>query len=287
MNWLIFHIASGAAFFTGIAFIAIAAGLGLWGKDKSRRWATLPCLIGVIVVAFSATPLPYAAYGFLAVATIGWMIAARAKSVSRKKLRWASALFLGIWIVAAAVELPYHVVPTVPAEQDETVIIYADSITAGMGDGEAETWPNLLKRTKSADINDRSNMGATVRSVLAKVEEDEKNDIAPGIVILEIGGNDLLGGTSSAEFERDRLLGLLARRHQAVLMFELPLPPTYNVFGMIQRRLAAEHYVTLIPKRVLMGVLSGSGATLDSIHLTQRGHDEMAAIVWGILGRDE
>ena len=70
-------------------------------------------------------------------------------------------------------------------------------------------------------------------------------------------------------------------------MFELPLPPFYNAFGIIQRRLAKKHGVTLIPKRVLMRVLSGSNATLDSIHLTQHGHEMLAASVWEILGFDE
>lgn len=54
---------------------------------------------------------------------------------------------------------------------------------------------------------------------------------------------------------------------------------------MIQRRPARKFDVTLIPKRVLMGVLSASGATLDSIHLTQRGHDLLARQVRAILGR--
>ena len=67
-------------------------------------------------------------------------------------------------------------------------------------------------------------------------------------------------------------------------MFELPLPPFHNSFGRIQRDLAGKYNVKLIPKRVFMRILSGADKTLDSIHLTQSGHDLMAKTVWEIIG---
>ena len=283
MNWLIFHIASGAAFFSGAVCIMLAAGLSLAGRQSINRWSTLPCLIGIVVVAASATPLPYWFYGLLGSSSIGWLYVARSPTASWKKKRWATALFVGIWTVAVGVESPYHFVPSVSASRDSHLIVYADSITAGIGEGEAETWPNILRRTKSVNISDRSQMGATVKSVLVKV----KNDSPPtGIVILEIGGNDFFGNTGIAEFDRDldRLLKLLTEQHNQVVMFELPLPPFFNNFGIVQRRLAKKHGVILIPKRVLMSVLSRSNATLDSIHLTQHGHDMLADAVSDILG---
>jgi acyl-CoA thioesterase I len=66
-------------------------------------------------------------------------------------------------------------------------------------------------------------------------------------------------------------------------MFDLPLPPLYNEFGRIQRRLAAQYGVLLIPKRVLVDVIARDGATLDSIHLTERGHQRMAEVVWRVI----
>ena len=108
---------------------------------------------------------------------------------------------------------------------------------------------------------------------------------AGGLVLLEIGGNDLLGDTPTADFERD--LNLLLARIRApgrtVLMFELPLPPLSNEYGRIQRRAAARHGVRLIPKRIFMSVLAADGATLDSIHLSDAGHERMAAEIWRII----
>jgi acyl-CoA thioesterase-1 len=41
--------------------------------------------------------------------------------------------------------------------------------------------------------------------------------------------------------------------------------------------------VALIPKRVLLAVLRRDGATLDSVHLSQAGHERMAEVVWDVV----
>jgi acyl-CoA thioesterase-1 len=106
-----------------------------------------------------------------------------------------------------------------------------------------------------------------------------------GLVLIEIGGNDLLGTTTSADFDRDleSLLQRVCIPGRTVLMFELPLPPLMNEYGRVQRRLAARYDVKLIPKRVLMSVLAADGNTLDSIHLSPAGHQRMADNVWSII----
>ena len=64
---------------------------------------------------------------------------------------------------------------------------------------------------------------------------------------------------------------------------ELPLPPFCNDYGRIQRHLAAQHGVLLIPKRVFAAVLAGDAATLDSVHLDRAGHERMAEVVWSLI----
>jgi acyl-CoA thioesterase-1 len=104
----------------------------------------------------------------------------------------------------------------------------------------------------------------------------------PGLVLLEIGGNDMLGSTTPEQFEErlEVLLAEVCRPNRTVVMLELPLPPLCNRIGMIQRRLAAKHEVALIPKRVFIGVLTSSGATVDGIHLSPKGHAQMAETMW-------
>jgi acyl-CoA thioesterase-1 len=105
------------------------------------------------------------------------------------------------------------------------------------------------------------------------------------LVLIELGGNDLLGSTSLEEFHRDlnALLKGLSAANCSIVMFELPLPPFNYQFGYSQRELAARYDVTLIPKRYLLNILVGQQATLDSIHLTETGHRQMAELVEELL----
>ncbi len=104
--------------------------------------------------------------------------------------------------------------------------------------------------------------------------------------MIEIGGNDLLGSTSSAQFARDldALLDHVSSPKRQVMMLELPLPPFNHEYGRIQRSLAGKHNVSLVPKRVFLSILAGNDSTLDTIHLSQAGHQQMAACVWRLVG---
>ena len=127
-----------------------------------------------------------------------------------------------------------------------------------------------------------SHMGETAASALKRAEKDR---ITSPIVILEIGGNDLLGSTSSAEFsvDLDTLLAHVRAPGRQVIMFELPLPPFSHEYGRIQRTLARKHKVSLVPKRILLSVLAANGSTLDTVHLSQAGRDRMARCVWQLV----
>jgi acyl-CoA thioesterase-1 len=187
-----------------------------------------------------------------------------------------------IWIVGAAIEFPYHLAPTIPRADDQKLYILGDSVAAGMGERRKETWPLLLARSRRVEVTDLSQMGATVESALRQAESLPPEG---GLVLLEIGGNDLLGSTSAAQFEHDldRLLASVCKPGRVVVMFELPLPPFSNEYGRAQRHLAAEYRVWLIPKRIFLAVLTGEEATLDSVHLSRNGHERMAETVWKIL----
>jgi len=199
-----------------------------------------------------------------------WIVSTTATRVS-KRVRTASQIFLsallfvGVWL-----EVPYHLQPELSHLPNSTLVIFGDSVTAGLGDDGIETWPKILNREESVIVADHSHVGETVASALKRIPDA---DISGGTVIIELGGNDLLDSTDVTDFERDldEFLGIISQEAQQTVMFELPLPPFKNSFGKVQRELAAKHSVKLIPKRVLMGVLSSENSTLDSIHLSQSG----------------
>jgi acyl-CoA thioesterase-1 len=158
--------------------------------------------------------------------------------------------------------------------------VIGDSVTAGTGSNDKSVkWPALLAERHSLTVQDISHAGETAASALKRSKAQR---ITSPVVVLEIGGNDLLGSTTSAQFSRD-LDGLLTEVSgpgRQLMMFELPLPPFCHEYGRIQRSLAHKHQVQLVPKRVFLSILAASDSTLDTIHLSQAGHDAMATCVW-------
>ncbi len=127
-------------------------------------------------------------------------------------------------------------------------------------------------------------LGASVATALQQAEHVTGPS---SLVLVEIGGNDVLAGTALGDFERDldRLLTRLREGGRRVILLELPLPPFSNRYGAVQRRVARQHQVLLIPKRVLLGVLTTEGTTLDTVHLSRQGHVLMAETMWNVIRR--
>jgi acyl-CoA thioesterase-1 len=244
-----------------------------------RRAATWFALGGLIAIGASATALPIWAYALM----LCPLAVGRCARFFGRRSTWATAAGVATLVALALIEAPHHVLPALRPSPTRQVAIIGDSITAGYGADDAATkWPAILRDRHGVDVEDLSRIGATAASAATRLRE---NPVDAAIVLVEIGGNDMLGKTTPAAFEAalDTLLAALRRPGRQIVMFELPLPPLHERFGRIQRQLAARHGISLIPKRVLLSVIEGSDATVDSLHLTQRGHDRMAAFVWAIL----
>jgi acyl-CoA thioesterase-1 len=196
---------------------------------------------------------------------------------------WAQRTFVAAWVLAGLTEIPYHLMPSLNLAVDRSIGIIGDSVTAGIGEDEtAETWPSLLAREHNLQIQDISHVGETASSALKRAMS---RPITASVVVIEIGGNDILGTTTAAQFERDldALLTFLTATGRQIVMFELPLPPFYHEYGRAQRTIAAKHHVDLIPKRIFLSVIADRQATLDTIHLSQSGHHRMADCVWRVV----
>jgi acyl-CoA thioesterase-1 len=136
------------------------------------------------------------------------------------------------------------------------------------------------------EVFDTSGPGLAAASAFEALSAAPEEALRADVVIIEIGGNDMLAyGKTAAEFEADlaKLLDLASSEGSRIVMLELPLPPTYNGFGRVQRRLAAEYGAILVPKRRFAAVFAAPGATVDGLHLSQRGQNMMAEMIWGVI----
>lgn len=287
MHAAAFHFAGGDAFFSGIFAIFIAEILSN-RKSHARRRLLVRLLgfLGVLFVTLSATPLPWLFYGIWGTVFMGWMIFMSLRPTPvRLKTAFGMNVLTGLLsLTALTMEIPYHFIDRSGNQKYPKLVVIGDSISAGSQGPHELTWPKQFRESYKIDVVDLSQAGATTRSALKQAERIQHRE---GLVLIEIGGNDFFGETTNVQFERDldELLRSLRHQQSKLIMIELPLPPFFNEFGRIQRRLAENYGVTLIPKRRLMEVLATDGATLDTIHLTERGHRLMAEMIWRQVGQ--
>ncbi len=267
MNPVLIFIGTGYLYFVGLALLTVMVALGGFGK---WRLAVSAVVFSLPAMIFSATPYSFSLY-FLA------LILAAAAILPVKNMLYkigVSAAALIMILTMMFMELRYWSAPE-PVKCNGKVYIVADSISAGIGFSGEKTYSDLI----GPPLVNRAVGGATVSSAIDSLDHIKcgPNDI----LLLEIGGNDLLRRTPAAKFRED--LEVLLKKASAtgskLVMFELPLPPLKQGYGRAQRELAAKYNVVLIPKRYLGKVFSGSDSTMDGLHLSNRGHEKMAAVV--------
>jgi len=162
--------------------------------------------------------------------------------------------------------------------RDKPVYVVGDSISAGLGTSKDGTWPQLLAARLGLNVSNLAQPGARLADGASQARSIPKG---PAVVVVELGGNDLLSGTTPARFGADlrSFLEMLKTRDRRILMFELPLLPFQNAFGRIQREVCREHDVSLVPRSVLAGALALPGHATDGLHLSAQGHAWLAARV--------
>lgn len=157
------------------------------------------------------------------------------------------------------------------------IAVIGDSLSSG-GFGENHLWPDILSRDTGIPVENLAQPSETLSSALA-TRASLLAESRADLVIVELGGNDVVEGTSLARFERDldQLLRLARRNGRRSVMMELPVLPGKWAFGASQRSLARRHDVMLVPKRVLASILtSPANVTSDSLHLSEEGHRQFA-----------
>lgn len=280
-RWLLFHLASGDALWSATAIMALAVlvfirSTGRWGRTLGIA------LVAIALLAWwgSGTPTPTALLVVGIVVLIAW-VSAELKLLPNVKLviTVCRAAMLSVVGLVIAVELPWHFGPSLKLNGTGTGRIYVvgDSVSAGLGHPEILPWPQVLAQTEGFDVRNLAVAGATAKSAFRQLQGID----GQGLVLVEIGGNDMFGGSTPEQFAEDlqHLLTEVLKTGNPVVMLELPVWPGGRAYAQVQREVASRLHVEMIPKRGWAVVASGEGHTLDSVHLTAAGQRAMAAFV--------
>ena len=211
-------------------------------------------------------------------------------SVSRRAwLAHCSLLFASAAVAAAT--------PVRAQGASRKLLVVGDSLSAEYGLARGQGWVALLEQKLAAEklpwrVVNASISGDTTsggRSRLPALLKEHK----PGVVVIELGGNDALRGLPLAMTQGN--LNEMARAAKAagakVLVVGMAVPPNYGraygesfiaLFGTVSRAQGA----ALVPF-LLAGVADGPQAEelfqADRIHPKAAAHPKMLANVWPVL----
>lgn len=270
MRVLVDHFASGDALFSG----AVLLLLGVWyGRAGRPQLATMLVLASLIVILLSSTPLPPLLYLSWGMALVYWF--------RRGTSQRPTILLAAVTLVCVGSEVQTFLRRLPQLAPDHSVAILGDSLTAQY-EGDNATWTDALAGAGRHILN-LATPGARLADGIvqaAGIPEDCQS------VIIFLGGNDILGGTSFEEFASrlDRLLAKVARRERTVYVVELPLVPFGHLYGGAQRRLAQRHGAALISKRIVSHTIFRDGATTDGLHLSSAGARHLGEAIAARIG---
>lgn len=285
----VMYIASGLTYLPGVLLVG---GVGALPLAKSRglrlaKWLAL--ILGLAFVATATVPAPLWLFTFGGAGVVACFATELAPGGRLKRRAHAIArVALGLSATAAiALELPHQLGGQMRSGGSRTVAVIGDSLSAGLNPGDMP-WPALLARDHDVAVRNLAVAGATSAGgrhqadQLARADRPESRD---ELVVVFIGGNDLIARRPIAEFEADLdyILDVARRNGRPVAMVELPLVPGFAAYGATQRRLAARHGVTLIPRWKLALILAREDATVDGIHLTPAGAAAVEGMIWNAI----
>jgi lysophospholipase L1-like esterase len=282
MQWIAYFIAGGGTFLPGAGLIAAAV---VSRAMFARRWVQVlsvaAAVVGIAGVAISSEAIAWWICLIWTACTLAWFL--RGKNHSRRLKSTIDLAELTVTFSAAAIAISFQLPPTLPPAAFARLYVLGDSISAGIGREHASTWPDVMGAEHRVRVVNLSRAGATIADTTRHLQSES---LAGGLVLLEIGGNDIIGQVSADQFGRD--LDALARNvhgpGRQVVMLELPLFPFDNAHAIQQRRIASQYGFRLIPRCYFARVLAAPGATLDGIHLSITGQRLMAQMIWGIVG---
>lgn len=168
------------------------------------------------------------------------------------------------------------------------IFAFGDSLFAGYGIGLENSYPADLERAlRERGINARVTNAAVSGETSAAGAKRlafalDNQPVKPDLVLLELGGNDMLRGLSPAETRANfqSMLAELKQRNTPVVLMGMRSPPNYGpeyqqAFDALYPELAKQYGATLIPFWLETIYQDPSLFQDDRIHPTNEGIDKL------------
>ena len=195
------------------------------------------------------------------------------------------ALSLFIFILIAS---------TTSSEENNSILIYGDSISAGYGMEKESQWSESLKTLLSdkgfkISVHNRSVSGETTGGGLTRISRI-LDELKPTFLLLELGGNDALRGYPPKKIYENlnKMIEASKERGIDVFLMQIRILPNYGKryqtqFESIYPTLSQEKEVILLPFMLNDIALKKELMLSDGIHPNKDAQPLIAEIVFNSL----
>jgi hypothetical protein len=185
--------------------------------------------LALTMIVMACPPFEWIVDLILLAAFALWFIASNHAGATRTWIglrRGSTIVLVVLLLVLTAAEFSHRTMPVIAGKPSDHLIVIGDSISSGI-DPRIPAWPLVLQQTSGVSVRNLARPRAQSREELAMAEKLTPED---RVVLVGIGGNDLLMGVPSDEFGRslEALLSKVTAPGRTVVMFELPLLPTQD-----------------------------------------------------------
>ncbi len=165
----------------------------------------------------------------------------------------------------------------------DVILAFGDSITFGTGAGREESYPAVLSKRIGFEVVNAGVPGEVTTKGLKRLPR-VLDRVRPKLVILCLGGNDMLRRQNSEQTEENlkQMVRLIRAKGAAVVMLGVPEPGLFLSTADIFDRVASELDVTL-EDDIIPDLLGDNQYKSDHIHPNAAGYARLAEAVEALL----
>ncbi len=197
---------------------------------------------------------------------------------------WRSRRWLWAFLTLALVGCSEPALEPLP--RDAIILAFGDSLTEGVGAPSGAGYPEQLSRLTGWTVINSGVAGETTADGVARLPKALEVH-APDLLILLMGGNDVLRNQDLAEAKRNlaRMIEQAQAEGVAVVLVGVPEKSLFSHSAPLYDALADEYGVVLVDD-VVAKLLRRPGYKADAVHLNAKGYRAMAERFAEVL-RDE